>query len=57
MNKWLQKKGNFYTSPDIQNEIIKIMGLQVLREIASDLLSSPFLTIMVDETTDASNRE
>ena len=36
---------------------MKIMDLQVLREIAADLLSSPFLTIMVDETTDASNRE
>ena len=48
LKKWLQKKDNFYTSPDIQNEIIKIMGLQVLREIAADLLSSLFLTIIVD---------
>ena len=49
LKKWLHKKDNFYTSHDIQNEIIKIMGLQVLREIAADLLSSPFLTVIVHE--------
>eukprot|EP00731_Ephydatia_muelleri_P012738 Em0007g48a len=46
LKKWLQKQ----TSHDMrQNEIIKIMGLYVLREIAADLLSSPFLTVIVDE--------
>ncbi len=33
------------------------MGLQVLREIATELQNSPFITVMADETTDASNRE
>lgn len=46
-----------YTSPDIQNEIIKVMCLQVLRDVCTDLQNSPFLTVMADETTDSSNRE
>ncbi len=55
--EWLKRKENVYTSPDIQNEILKTMGLRVLREIARELQSSPFITVMADETTDASNRE
>ena len=54
--EWLQRKENVYTSPDIQNEMIKHMGVHILREIASQLHTS-FLTIMMDETTDASNVE
>ena len=53
----MKLKGNTYTSPDIENEIIKIMGIQLLRKISVDLLSSPFLTIMVDKTRDISNKE
>ena len=53
---WLQRKTNKYTSPEVQNEIIKVMALQVLRKIA-DLQNSPFYTLMVDETTDVSNKE
>ena len=55
--EWLQKKSNKYTSPEIQNEIIRIMALQVLREVADNLQSTPFYTIMADETTDCSNKE
>ena len=54
---WLQRKCNKYTSHEIQNEILKIMALNVLRNITLDLQQSPFLTIMIDETTDISNRE
>ena len=54
---WLKRKENVYTSPTIQNELIKRMGIQVLRKIALDPHCSPFLTIMADETTDAPNRE
>ena len=55
--EWLIRKENVYTSPEIQNEIIKLMGIQILRDIALNLQSSPFLSIMADETTDSSNRE
>ncbi len=41
----------------MQNEMIKVMALQVLQEVASSIHSASFVTLMVDETTDASNRE
>ena len=50
--EWLKQKENVYISPTIQNEMIKLMGLLILRDIAS---TTPFLTVMADETTDASN--
>ena len=43
-----------YTSADIQNETLKVMALQILREVDSSL---QFVTVMMDETTDASNTE
>ena len=47
---WLGKKRtNKYTSPDIQNEVLKVM---VLRDIIYHIKKAPFFSIMVDETTD-----
>ncbi len=57
LKEWLKRKENVYTSSTIQNEIIKLMGLQLLRDMAVQFQTSPFLTIMADETTDASNTE
>ncbi len=54
---WLQKKTNKYTSHEIQNNLIKVMALSVLRKIAEKLHESPFLTVMIDETTDTTNQE
>jgi len=34
---WLKKKSDKYTSPDIQNEILQIMALEILRDIATNL--------------------
>lgn len=55
--QWLKRKQNVYTSPEIQNEVIKLMGISNLRKVTADCQSSPFLTSMADETTDASNQE
>ena len=55
--EWLKWKENVYTSPDIQNEIIKLMSVQVLRDVSADPQDTPFLTVMADETTDSSNQE
>ncbi len=55
--QWIKKKTDKYTSGDMQNEMIKVMALQVLQEVASSIHSASFVTLMVDETTDASNRE
>ena len=57
LGRWMKRKENVYTSPDIQNEIIKVMGIKLLRNLSCDLQHSPFLAIMVDETTDVSNKE
>ncbi len=57
ISEWLARKANKYTSHEVQDEILRIMAHQILRQIATNLQSSPFLTIMADETTDASNSE
>ena len=54
---WLKRKENVYTSATIQNEIIKIMGIHVLRDIATCVETSPFFAIMADERTDKANKE
>ena len=41
----------------MQNEIIKTMALQVLCKVIEPIYSSPFLSLMVNETTDISNKE
>ena len=55
--EWLQKKTGKYTSHDIQNEMLKLMALSILRKIAVNLRTTEFYTIMVDECTDISNHE
>ena len=52
---WVKRKGDKYTSEDIQNEMMKVMVLQVLREIAAKIRSADFFNIMVDETTNVIN--
>jgi len=54
---WMRKKTYKYTSSDIQNEIMKVMAFRILRDVSSAIRSSKFCTIMVDETTDISNKE
>ena len=46
-----------YTSHEIQNELLSIMSLQVIREIASQIQSAPYFTVMIDEATDLANIE
>ena len=51
----MSQKGDKFTPKDIQNEMMKVMVLQVLREIAAEIRSADFFTIMVDEVTDNAN--
>ena len=55
--EWMQKKKGKFTSHDIQNEILKVMALSVLRKIAANLQNTQFYTIMVDECADVGNHE
>ena len=57
ISSWIEKKWDKFTSPQIQNEIIKSMSLRVLRNIITSIKSVPFFTIMIDETTDSTNKE
>ncbi len=57
LHSWLQRKTNKYTSHDIQNEILKVMSLHILRDVVLLIRSAPFFSIMVDETRDVSNKE
>jgi len=41
----------------MQNEMIKIMVFQILRNLVASLHTKPFYIIMADKTTDVSNYE
>ena len=56
-SQWIMQKTDKYTSGEMQNEMIKVMALCVLRKISAVLQKCLFLTVMVDETTDVSNTE
>lgn len=57
ISKYLERKQLKYVSHDVQNEFLSIMAMKVLHEITASLQSSANFTIMVDETTDMSNKE
>ena len=54
---WVQRKTDKYVCHDIQNELLKVMALSILRRIAGSICNSKFYCIMCDECIDASNRE
>ena len=54
---WLQRSSRKYTSHENQNEMLEIMAHHVLGKILGCMQQSPFLAIMLDETTDALNKE
>jgi len=54
---FLEKKQLKYISHAIQNEILSIMAQTILRGIVKQIHTSIFFSLMVDETTDVSNRE
>ena len=55
--KWLRKRDEKYTSPEIQNELLETMALGMMRQISANIQNVTFFTIMADETADVSNRE
>lgn len=57
LKDWMKQKTNKYTSHDMQNEMVKVMALRILREIVGTLQDATFFTVMVNETTDVSNLE
>jgi len=57
LSVWLSKKTDKYTSHNIQNEMMKIMALQILRQVCERIRDSGWYTIMADECTDVTNKE
>ena len=55
--KWLKKKQDKFTSANIQNEILQVMALRILRDVAAYIREDGYFSIMLDETTDQFNRE
>ena len=55
--EWLKKKSSKSLTTESQNELIRIMALHVLRQLTAKFHKSPFITIMIDETTDITNQE
>lgn len=55
ITNWLQRK--IGTQHLMQNKILKTMALLILRGVVEMISVAPFLTIMIDETTDVSNTE
>lgn len=53
----VEKKVESYLSHEEQKELLKLMSNSVLRRIGGDLRASKFITLMMDECTDVSNRE
>ena len=53
--EWIESKE--YSSPSIQNEIIEVMALGVLKEISANIQNASVYTIMADESADVSNKE
>ena len=46
-----------YTSHEVQNELLSIMAQHALRKVAQKIQRAVFFTIMIDETTDCSNKQ
>ena len=55
--KWLKKKQDKFTSADIQNEILQVVALRILCDIAAYIREDGNFSILVDVTPDQSNRE
>ena len=55
-SNWLGKDTNKYTGHDMQNEMLQVMALRILRDITANLQSTKYC-IMFDETSDISTQE
>ena len=55
--EWLKRKNNKYTSPKIQNEILKELALTILPDVVESIKAADFFSIMLDESGDVSNKE
>ena len=57
MGKFLERQQLKYTSPEVQNKFLSIMALHVLRKIVSNIQEAVYFTVMINKTTDQSNKD
>ena len=58
LETWMNRRTDNYMSPQIQNECLKLMALNILRMIGKCIHESGvYFSIMADECTDISNKE
>ena len=59
IDQWLQLKYNKFTSPEIQNEVIKLFALETVRKVIARIKESEcnFFSILADESSDVSRKE
>lgn len=57
LGAWLRKKTDKYTSHNIQNEMLKIMAVKILRQISQRIRDGERNTILADESMDVANKE
>lgn len=53
----LMQKAQNYTSPKVQNELLKLMARNVLRSVAVEVREAMCYSVTIDETTDCTNQE
>ena len=56
MLKWLERKEDKYTSPEVQNEIISIMANKAIRNLVADIRGG-FFALIAEECTYISDKE
>ena len=49
---WLKRKNEKYTCAEVQNKMLQIMALSILRDISQNIKNSVYYSNMADETTD-----
>ncbi len=57
INHFLERQQLKYTAHEVQNELLSIMALQVLCCIAAEIHSAVFVTVIIDEAANCSNKE
>ena len=54
--EWLKRKNNKYTSPEIQNEVLKELALAILCDVVESIKAADFFSIML-KSGDVSTKE
>ena len=57
IHQFLKRQQLKYTAHEVQNKLLSIMSEQILRGIALQIKNAKYFTVMIDGTSDYSNKE